>query len=393
MDLLTSQGLLTNATGPTGFSGYTAMLELFRHNWGTQIQTYGDSIEYHHHFMFIYHGTWQEFDEGPLAPYYPEYHMYALDQMIINNTFFPSAFRSGWSVSNIATSNWLEQWIPFDYTPLNTTGGWSPINEYNGMYHWKMQTPSYINNATIQQAFAQARDSGSSIYSFFMHADDNMRGSITDLQKALLDAQVLYPGVTFKYVTASQAMQLDLGYADVTAPTFTITRNSSIYIINSNEVLWNNNPYIAVLYNNGTYSHLPATPVATNTWTVNIPNSASIFKVGVAANDLYGNPGVSVFSPLAPSQGPIPSIPTPPATQPPEIQVSVHGITASNYLDSDHTPYNANNGIEETWDYWGTSSAKGLPQWLTLDLWSLVPVNQVITHFYDGRREIVYLPH
>ena len=55
--------------------------------------------------------------------------------------------------------------------------------------------------------------------------------------------------------------------------------------------------YVAVSYINGSYIHLAASPVGTNIWTVNIPSSSSINKTGVAANDLYGNPGVLVVTP------------------------------------------------------------------------------------------------
>ncbi len=207
-----------------------------------------------------------------------------------------------------------------------------------------------------------------------------MTGEINYLQSTLNSIANIYTDVTFKYVTAAQAMQLALGYNDVTPPTFTVSRNSSTYIISSNETLWNNNPYIAVLYNNGAYSHPAASLIGTNTWKVDIPSSATINKIGVAANDLYGNPGVSVFSPLTPPEVPIPTV-SAPTTQPPQVKIPVHGIVASNYLDSDHNPSKALDS--DLSSYWGTSSAEGFPQSLTLDLWTLVPVNQVTTHFYD----------
>ena len=90
MDYLMAQSNFVWADGsPAGVSGYTAIRDLLVNNWGTEIQTYGDSIEYHHHFM-IYDGTWQRYDNGPDAGY-PEYQMYALDHMIIDGNFYPSS--------------------------------------------------------------------------------------------------------------------------------------------------------------------------------------------------------------------------------------------------------------------------------------------------------------
>ena len=214
-----------------------------------------------------------------------------------------------------------------------------------------------------------------------------MKGNITDLQntlRTLVNDQLTYPGVTYKYVTATQAAQLSLGYTDVTPPTFTISRSSNTYVINSSETLWNNSPYVAVLYTDGSYSHLPASPVDTNKWTVTIPNSANIYKVGVAANDLYGNPGLSVVTPAQTSQGTIPPTPSVPQTTTPEITIPIHGAYASQILGASYTPDRVVNGTENTWDYWGTSSSKGLPQSIILDMWNLVPIDKVKTHFYDA---------
>ena len=103
-------------------------------------------------------------------------------------------------------------------------------------------------------------------------------------------------------------MQLTQGYTDTTPPTITVTRNVSTYIINSTETLWNNAPFVALQYSNGTYTNMAATPVGNNLWTVTVSNSGSLAKVGVAASDLYGNPALLTFSPLTPPTSPIPEL-------------------------------------------------------------------------------------
>ena len=166
MDYLYSQSLFVNGTTPINESGYTALLDLLQKNWGAQIQTFGDSIEYHHHFE-IYNGAWQQYNNGPDSGY-PDYQMYALDQMIINNNFYPSSFRSGWNIMSTPLSNWIEQWFPFDYCPGN--GGWSPVQSYLGMNHWQTQTLYFTESGQVQQAFDIAKSNGHSIYSCYMHA-------------------------------------------------------------------------------------------------------------------------------------------------------------------------------------------------------------------------------
>ena len=326
----------------------------------------------------------QRYDDGPDSGY-GDYQMYALDHMIIDNSFYPSSFRSGWNVMSTSLSNWVEQWFPFDYCP--GSGGWSPVHAYPGMNHWQTQTLFLTYYSQVQQAFVEARDHGSSIYSFYMHQHDDMVGNITDLSnslRTLANDQINFPGVKYEYVTAAQAMQLALGYTDVTPPTFQVSRNGSTYIINSSETLWSNNLYVAVSYNNGSYIHLAASPVGTNIWTVNVPGSSSINKIGVAANDLYGNPGISVVTPTTTPLGPIPPALTVPQTMPPEVQVSVVGVTASSYLLG-FSPDKAVDGNDSSLlNYWGTAGSSGFPQWLKLDLGSVVPVNQLTTHFFDG---------
>ena len=179
-------------------------------------------------------------------------------------------------------------------------------------------------------------------------------------------------------------MQLALGFTDFTEPTFTVTRNGGTYTIFSSETLWGNSPYVALRYLNGTYTHVSPTPVEAKTWTVSPTDASQLDRIGVAGSDLCGNPGVLVFSSLAP---PTASTPTVPPLQPsslPEVQLKVIGVTASSYSGNTYNPGMAIDGIASTSNYWSTLSGLGFAHWLKLDLWSLVPINQVTTNFYDG---------
>jgi hypothetical protein len=390
MDYLTSQSTFVANGASAGVSGYTAMYDLMKKNWGTELQYFGDAIQYKHSFEFYYLGVWQEFDEGP-HPLYPGYANFAIDQSIINNNYYPSAFRAAFELQTNYVYNWVEQYFPFDYTARSLSSGWSLMNPYPALSHYNVQNPYLPYLDTAAEAFAKARDTGNSIYSFYMNPSNDMQTIITGLQSNLRNLaadQNTYPGVTYKYVTAAQAGQLALGYTDFTAPTFTISRNNTLYTIDSNETLWNNSPYIALLYTDGRYEHPAASLVGTNKWTVNIANPTGISKVGVAANDLYGNPGVLVVTQASIPQGPLTPTPTVPQNTPPEVQIPIHAVMASNILDASHTPDRVVNGTEQTWDWWGTMNAKGLPQWITLDMWDLYPINRITTHFYDADSRI-----
>jgi len=238
----------------------------------------------------------------------------------------------------------------------------------------------------MENAFSTANIYGSSIYSFQMQSDQNMQQNITYLATSLntlVNEQNAYPGVTYKYVTATQAMQDALGLPSMAAPTFTVKQNSGTYAITSSQTLWGNSPYIALEYLGGIYTHMTAEPVGANTWTVTVPNLVNCTEIGVAGSDMSGNPGVYVFAPTTPPQGTIPTAPTPPPSSLPEVQVPVYGATASTYLNLTYNPGKAIDGTPNAYNYWGTDSGLGLPQFLTLDLFNQTVINQVTTHFYD----------
>ena len=343
MDYLMSQGVFVYADGsPAGVSGYTAMRDILMNNWGTEIQTYGDSIENHHHFM-IYDGTWKRYDNGPDAGY-PDYQMYALDHMIIDRNFYPSTWRSGWNIMPTALSNWLEQWIPFDYTPY--TGNFTQVHP-TGMNRWQVRTSTGVSETSVIDAFMRARDYGSAIYSFYTHTNENMVNYVNSLQGYLNTAdanEALYPNVTFKYVSAREAMQLALGFTDFTPPTFTVTSSGSTYKIKSSEPLWANHPYVVLKYKDGTYMHVTTTPTGTNTW--NVTPTAKV-----------------------------------------DENVARYALATASSYEGSHSPEIAIDGTESTSNYWGTNTlipAGQVPQWLKLDLGSPINISKITTHFYDG---------
>jgi len=353
MDYLIAQSNFVWANGSSaGVSGYTAIRDLLVNNWGTEIQTYGDSIEYHHHFM-IYDGTWKPYDNGPDAGY-PGYQMYALDHMIIDRNFYPSSWRSGNWIMPPALSSWLEQRMPFDYTAR--TGIWYPVHP-SGMDRWQTKCPYSPNvYASTQEAFAYASANGSAVYSICTHDNEDMKGQVAWLQWCLnhWDAdETTYPNVSFKYVSAREAMQLALGLTDLTPPTFTVTPSSGTYIIVSSEPLWKNHPYIALRYADGTYAHMSATPTGVdNTWTV-----------------------------------------TPPTQLNSEENVARSSSVSASSYESSHPPELAIDGIESTENYWQSNPGGGLPQWLQLDLGSPVSISKIWTHFFDRDDSRTYTYH
>ena len=84
-----------------------------------------------------------------------------------------------------------------------------------------------------------------------------------------------------------------------------------------------------------------------------------------------------------PTSTPAPTTAPTPAPDGGTAQITVSAAVASSYSGT-HTPSQAIDAIESTANYWGTSSANGLPQWLQLDLGTQKSISQIVTHFYDG---------
>ena len=98
---------------------------------------------------------------------------------------------------------------------------------------------------------------------------------------------------------------------------------------------------------------------------------------------IYATLSASTSNPT-PTPSPTPTnSPTPtPSSSGALTQVAVYGATASSYSGT-YTPNLAIDGIESSSNYWGTTSALNLPQWLQLDLGSQRSICQTTTHFYD----------
>jgi FlaG/FlaF family flagellin (archaellin) len=359
MDYFFSQGNYVWSDGTSaGVSGYTAVYDLLMNHWGTDIQRYGDTFGYHHHFMTYdtIDNKWRQGTPGDITNYNYDYQNSALDHMIIDEGFYPSTWRTGENGMSPGLSDWLEKWIPFDYTTTVQQGTWYPTHEPN-KNRWILSSENPPTQEGVNAAFEQAKNSGAAIYSFWCHDKNDLQSTIDAMHVYLNRAaneNLNYKGITFKYVSAQEAMQNVLHLNDRTNPTLTVASNNNEYTITSNEALWTNHPYIALKFADGTYSHIEGTAVGTNTWRFNAPTQ-TIVNTNVATH-AQGSNGLTI-----------------------------NAVTAS--ADQGyHLPGEAIDGDDTALSYWDSTpgSLNESPQWLQLDLGSVKTFSTVRTHFYDG---------
>lgn len=294
MDYLISQGECVYEGGiHAGVSGYMSVYDVLMNNWETEIDLYGDCFENHHHFM-VFDETWQRFDDFSS---YPGYHLDALDAMILDNQFYPTCWDSGWGIMPESLSEWLDGYFPFDYTYFPnywvSITEWYPIHTISSN-RWAVQTDYLSSQEKVNEAFAYAEANGVAIYGHTIHTREDMKYWWDVEYQNLENAMQFYPDVKFEFVTAREAVQLALGYTDLTCPLFTLTQQNGVYTIESNEKLWANNIYVALDYQ-GTYDHITPNYVSTNTWTFTPANPEEINRIGLGGIDISGNPSAIIF--------------------------------------------------------------------------------------------------
>jgi flagellin-like protein len=353
MDYFMSQANYVWADGSSaGVSGYTAIRDILLNTWGPEFNKYGDSIEYHHHFIVYNDGKWKD-AESDVGPNY-DYQMDAIDRMVLDRGFYPTDWRTGGNQMSPGLSSWLEKWIPFDYTSVQSAGTWYPTHP-SGLDRWIVSAEDGTTQLGVNAAFQMANDSGSAIYSFWLHDKNDMFSNINSMREylAIAAANPQFKNVTFQYVTASEAMQKVLQTADYTPPALTIQPNGNSYTVESNEALWGNHPYVAVKFSDGSYTHIEATSSGNNKWAFEKPTTGQV--------------NIDITSAARGTKG-----------------LTIVGATASN-SQAWHTADEAIDGDDSLFSYWDSTPGSLLvsPQWLRLDLGSPQHFNNVRTHFYD----------
>jgi PKD repeat protein len=280
-------------------SGLGALLEIMRNHWSPQIETYGDELAYHHHFLY-WQNWWVGFYPGiDSLPDTYTFHDDYLDRMIVDYNFYPSTFRSGWNWLNENISIWLDKWLLYDFSEENVSNAYFPYHP-EGFNFWRL-----ARSADIESAFVNASQGVPAILLGVGHNEIyNIASDLGYVHQTLVDFSAQY-GVQFRYCSAREAMQrylMDLGCAtDMSPPSLSINKDGDNYLIQSNESLWMDHPRVTAKYTDDTYAKIAAIPVGTNTWNASIPalnaEGASLEKVGVAALDVWGNPATAIYLP------------------------------------------------------------------------------------------------
>jgi hypothetical protein len=352
MDNYINQGQLADGTP----FDYLTLYNLIMDNWGDEIEAWGDEIAYHHHFMHWAGSGWVHTDD--LTDY--DWHNEALDYMLLDGGFWPTSFRSGWLWSNNQSQAWIEEWMPIDYSNLPGSGYWSgaPSSWFpyhpsvadfrvpGDMDHWIARSDSGPGSG-VSSAFAEAQSrNGPVIYSFYTHKRNDMRGQVATLQGLLEDAAEDYPGVTFRYATAREALQAITACGDTTPPNLSMGGGSGgVYTISSNEALWGDHPYVAAKYagtSGAVYQHIAAAATGSNQWQVTLPLELT---------------DTAPVEPYAVAEA------------------------SAQHSHAEHPPSHT---VDDNTDTYWDSTDQAVPVWIQVDLGDTQDVSTLTVHFWDG---------
>ncbi len=157
-----------------------------------------------------------------------------------------------------------------------------------------------LTQPVMNQIFALAQDGTNEIACLWNHLPENYLTTITNMGNFIQAAVSNYPGVSFRYCTAIEAMQRWLGASNQAPPQLdvsqTVQGNTLVLTISVNEPIFQAQPFVAIRDALQVYRIASCQPLSTNSWVATMPVPLSqIAKVGVAVTDNLGNPATSIL--------------------------------------------------------------------------------------------------
>lgn len=297
--------------------GYHKVLDHYRRVWGKAMERFNDGIYWHYHHP-PRAGVGNEWNPDWLDN--QEYHN-ILNRMLLDRAFFPSVFRAGGTIETNATSRWLEQWIPFDYS--NRSGklnlnkreadgrlitelfDWSRAPDDWSHYHPDLedyQRPGAMKRVVfrsldlqsgahvlrqeeIEQAFEHASAGHATVFSCFDHDFRDRAEAIESLLfEGLRKASQKFPRVPWRYANALEAAQAVTGQRHGRLPELTARLEGDVVVVESDRPLFGPRPYVA-LKRGEHYECCAVEPAGKQRWTHRLSEPLSDMMLGLAGTD------------------------------------------------------------------------------------------------------------
>ncbi|PIQ85225.1 MAG: hypothetical protein COV74_09710 [Candidatus Omnitrophica bacterium CG11_big_fil_rev_8_21_14_0_20_45_26] len=325
--ILTLSGFKTNPFNRP--MGYNIVHRHYLETHGQNFENYGDGIYWHYH-QPAPSGIGNEWCRD--WTHTNEY-LNILAHLVLDEHFFPACFRAGGRIEDNDLSHWLEQWIPFDYSncsgnvdwerresdgkKLKEVCDWSRASRDWFPYHpsfedyqisgnqrrWVFRCPDLaspvhqLSEADITEAFQRAQEGEDAVLAFFEHdRRDHVKDKIHQHAcQTITRAAQKFQNVRWVYANAAEAAMKVLRLSKTQAPSFSIRiqSNNRLMITTSGDIFGTQPFTCAVIA--GKYDILPLQVIGRGKWLSSAIPLDFLTKVGIAANHLGGQAGVSVF--------------------------------------------------------------------------------------------------
>jgi len=327
--VLTWTGFRTNPAGRD--FGYHRIHDHYTARWGDAMRLWGDGLYWHYHQPAPSRvGTDWTADWSASQEY-----LNILNRLLIDRGYFPSVFRAGGAIQTNEMSNWLEQWIPVDYSSRASRDiDWNALDE-NGRRicdlndwsrapdDWAPYRPSpddyqrpgamrrvilrcpdlknWIYSLTdddVERAFERAEQGHDTVMATFDH-DYRERSAV--FAKAVMQrvarVSARHPRVRWEYANALRAAQRAVGWKSGAGPLFELrtAADGAACNVTADRPLFGPAPYVACRFDDtGDYAG-PVLAGGGESWRLPIESPARPRTIGIAGSDRFGNVGVARY--------------------------------------------------------------------------------------------------
>jgi hypothetical protein len=293
---------------------------------GSPISIYGDELSLHYHTF-----VWTDYD-GDGRTWWNQAKSFVesrddfnvtLAQLLLEEEVFPVSFRSGWHYMDNEWQHCLDSLLPYSMhndwpakrssvtEPIDNVYDWSqapstfvPFHPSRSNYQLPGDGPGWnvrskhigaVDSTLMDYIFSEADKGRDQVACLWGHLPES--DFLTNVQKInslAHQADARYPGVTFRYCTAVEAMQRWRQSLDRTSPTLTIEElpqgDNLTFRITVNEPIFQSVPVVTVKDITERFTLLSSYESGPLQWTTSpIGPAATIAKVGIAVTDTMGN--------------------------------------------------------------------------------------------------------
>ncbi|MBK8169257.1 MAG: hypothetical protein IPK60_02800 [Sandaracinaceae bacterium] len=221
-----------------------------------------DELHWHYHHVHLN----DEYDNRNWldTPMYDE----IISRVLLERDYFPTCYRAGNTWEDTAASQWLEQWIPFDFSNRSPQRGFN-FDWSNAPTAWSIYSPDTVDvqregtqrrvmgrsisiengwfrQEEVEAAFLRARGGEDSYVSFFTHDYNEMTRYIEEGLSLVAKVAREFPEVSFHNVSALEAMR-QLSHREIGSELRLSCEKTKTHVdLWANQPIFNPYPWIAV---------------------------------------------------------------------------------------------------------------------------------------------------